>query len=294
MKSTGIRRTLAGLGWGAAVATLTALSAGCQSDRGGGGRGEARHGRSGPVAMVAHVNGEDPALRDPNLRLITTQEEFNRLGSDELRRLTPDFGRESLVLLSLGERPTGGYWTHVRRLDREGDDLWVYGTVNRPASDETVSQGASYPYEAVVIAKVPATTRLRNGIESVTGRVRPSDEASSGRETLPMPAEGGMSPAGEEGGMTPPASPMSPTPPTPPAAPTPAAPPAAPADDATGGASMVAPESGSGGDRTAPVTDEMSQMSEDRPATGGATPASPTPATKPATDIPNLIDEPTK
>lgn len=122
-----------------------------------------------PVPIIAHLTGNDPALKYPSVLLINSQAELARLGAQELSRHPVDFNQHSLVVLALGEKPTGGYWARITAIQKSGTDLFVQGIANRPAKDQPVTQALSYPYAAAIVPKTLAK-RIYSEIESVQGR----------------------------------------------------------------------------------------------------------------------------
>jgi PrcB C-terminal len=119
-----------------------------------------------PVDILHSVVGGHPALKEPGLKLITSQAQLDALGVDGLIGRDVDFNNESVVLATLGEMPTAGYWINITAVNQEGDLLQVYGQANRPAADAMAGQVLTYPYCAVVIQRTSATT-VRDQIDSV-------------------------------------------------------------------------------------------------------------------------------
>jgi len=71
----------------------------------------------------------------------------------------------SIILVSLGERPTGGYSVEVG-LEKQQDEILVRAIENKPGEDDVVTQVITYPY---VIIKV-------NGDVSNIRLVQPEEE----------------------------------------------------------------------------------------------------------------------
>ena len=125
-----------------------------------------------PVDVLYKAVGGHPSLKEPGLTLIRSQAELNALGTDDLIGRPVNFNNESVVLATLGEMPTAGYWINITSINQVGDALFVYGQANRPAADEMAGQVLTYPYCAVVIPRTGATT-LRDEIDSVEGEEPP-------------------------------------------------------------------------------------------------------------------------
>lgn len=121
-----------------------------------------------PIAILHHYTGSDPGLREPVVMLINSQDDLKELGSEKLIDEPIDFKKQSLLLVSLGERPTGGYWTKITAVQRQESALYIQGIANRPNDDEPVTQMLTYPYAAVTIKKIYAA-KVRSEIESAQG-----------------------------------------------------------------------------------------------------------------------------
>ena len=119
-----------------------------------------------PVRILKTVIGGHPALKGPSLKLITSQAQLDALGTGDLIGRKVNFNNEQVVLATLGEMPTDGYWIRITSIYQEGDVLEVYGQANRPTPDTKAGQVLTYPYCAVVIPRTTATA-VRDQIESV-------------------------------------------------------------------------------------------------------------------------------
>lgn len=124
-----------------------------------------------PVAILQHFTGSDPGLKEPVVMLINSQDDLQELGSEKLIDEPINFKKQSLLLVSLGERPTGGYWTKITAVQRQESALYIQGIANRPREDEPVTQTLTYPYAAVTIKKVYAA-KVRSEIESAQGELQ--------------------------------------------------------------------------------------------------------------------------
>ena len=125
--------------------------------------------RPQPVSVLRRYNGTDPGLKEPLLLLVNSAQDLESLGSYDLAVHAVDFDKESLVLLALGEKPTGGYWARITGVQREGQQLYVQGLANRPSQDQAVTQALTYPYDAVVISKI-RHAKVLSEIESLMGK----------------------------------------------------------------------------------------------------------------------------
>lgn len=103
------------------------------------------------VPILRQVTGNEPALTTPQTLLIDSRSKLEALGAPALTAMEVDFVKEGLLVVSLGERPTGGYRvevTGVRRLERT---LILQITARRPGLNEGVTLAMTYPFAAAVI-----------------------------------------------------------------------------------------------------------------------------------------------
>ena len=124
-----------------------------------------------PVTILAINHGSDPGLAEQNIHLIQSHEDLAALGATTMGDPRVDFEMEDVIVLSLGEQPTAGYWTRITAIQIEGNELHVEGVANAPGPDEIVAQVVTYPYCVVKIPKTGAT-ELRSHIRSVQGQVQ--------------------------------------------------------------------------------------------------------------------------
>jgi len=120
---------------------------------------------------VAQYLGSDPALTEPSVKLITSGTQLASMGCTALMAHLGhdiDFSQYSLLLLTLGEQPTGGYWCRITGVQHRTGVLYVQGIANRPGPNEAVTQAKSYPYAAAVIANIGVDS-IHPEITSVTG-----------------------------------------------------------------------------------------------------------------------------
>jgi hypothetical protein len=65
-----------------------------------------------------------------------------------------DFRREMVVLLALGERPTGGFTTQLEEFVREGDDARVRYSIAAPGRECMTTQAMTAPVDLVRVPRV--------------------------------------------------------------------------------------------------------------------------------------------
>ncbi len=149
-----------------ALLVTALLAAGCQSSA------IPSIGSTTPVNVVQQITGNDPGLINPSVTVITSPAQLQALGSKDLAAKKIDFGRWSVVLLALGQQPTGGYWARITGVQDRGDQIFVQGLANKPGPNDSVTQGVTCPYAAALIAKTK-TTVVHAEIQSVIGQVLP-------------------------------------------------------------------------------------------------------------------------
>lgn len=114
-----------------------------------------------PAALAEAVSHEViltvpySGVTSKGVMLIDSVEDLNAL-SDELKpKLNPEeLEGSSLIVVSLGEQPTGGYSVTVDSVAKLGDTLIVEYTPTAPAPDDTVTQAITMP---AAVVKIPQT-----------------------------------------------------------------------------------------------------------------------------------------
>ena len=125
-----------------------------------------------PVKLLRHYSGSDAGFKDPAVKLINSRQQLVEMGSVDLIDRGFDFSKESVLLLALGEQPTSGYRAWITGVQYSTDGLFVQGSANRPTEKQIIMNMLTYPYDAVVIKKVPPGP-VRSEIESVSGQRNP-------------------------------------------------------------------------------------------------------------------------
>ncbi len=132
---------------------------GCKSDGGSGSEAPAPAPTlAQPVEMIESVNGDSPALKSIGAMLIKTQAQYDALGDADIFPGGLDFTKHDLVIVALGEQPTGGYSIDITSIQRVGDELAISGNATRPGEGDAVTQAITYPYDAVIIPNTDAKT----------------------------------------------------------------------------------------------------------------------------------------
>jgi len=128
---------------------------GCKSDGGsdastGGGE------LAKPVMIGERVNGSSAALKTIGTYHIETEAQYDALGDADIFPGGLDFGEYDLVIVALGEQPTGGYAVNIESIQLVGGELAVTGKASAPGEDDVVTQALTYPYSAVSIPNTEA------------------------------------------------------------------------------------------------------------------------------------------
>ena len=110
-----------------------------------------------PVVIIESASGTSAALTDLGVMLIKTQAEYDALGEPDIFPGEFDFDQYDLVIVALGQQPSGGYSVDITSIQQAGDKLLVNGTTRRPGEDEFVTTALTYPYDAAMIANTSAT-----------------------------------------------------------------------------------------------------------------------------------------
>ena len=122
-----------------------------------------------PLVIHEHVAGDDLKMAEP-AALVNSREQLDALGHEGLSALSIDFSSQSLLVVTLGQKPTTGWWVRIDSAQLDGPELYFQGVASAPGQAQAVSPKVTYPYAAVVIPKVDGV-RLRPEIESVRGKV---------------------------------------------------------------------------------------------------------------------------
>ena len=105
--------------------------------------------------------------RTPVARLVQDADEVRAVWPTTPADLDVDFERESLVLVALGERPTGGYAVEIREVLAGGGALHVRYVEVRPGARCFVTQAVTYPYAAVAIPRFDGPATFDGVVETV-------------------------------------------------------------------------------------------------------------------------------
>ncbi|MEM9416114.1 MAG: protease complex subunit PrcB family protein [Planctomycetota bacterium] len=155
--------------WVAAL-TPAAVLIGCKSDGGPASSGALQLAE--PVEMANGIAGSSDALSTAGTYLITSQAQWEGGGFAEACPAPMDFDAHDVVVVALGEKPSGGYWVHIDAIQQVGSELAVQFTANAPGEDEVTAAVMTYPYYAVLVPKTGATLAVADPTH-VTGQPQP-------------------------------------------------------------------------------------------------------------------------
>ena len=79
-------------------------------------------------------------------------------------------GENLYLLVTYGEKPTGGFSVEITEIVKEKDKLVVTANFNEPGKDEMVTQALTYPYSLVIIeaSDLPVEFKATGAETSVT------------------------------------------------------------------------------------------------------------------------------
>jgi hypothetical protein len=120
------------------------------------------------LPILGKVTGDQLPVSDPMLNLINAEAvaSLNLAERFAEQGFTLDPQQHSVILLSLGEQPTGGYAADITALQRKGAEVYVQGVATAPPADAATTSAITYPFAAVAVDKLPRNTPIRSDITS--------------------------------------------------------------------------------------------------------------------------------
>lgn len=104
-------------------------------------------GGTEPVAILRQASGNDQAFAKIGGYLLNAAGD----SAANLGDLAPNYETESVIVVALGEVPTGGFGVTITGVQKKGEDVFVQFTTSEPTGITT--QVISYPYAAAVVPK---------------------------------------------------------------------------------------------------------------------------------------------
>ncbi|MEX2213443.1 MAG: protease complex subunit PrcB family protein [Phycisphaeraceae bacterium] len=136
--------------FGLALIVAVAMMAGCKSDPAANITGATG---TEPVEILKSHAGSDPVFKRDWTLINEKVEAYAAVDT----ALEPDYATQTVVVISLGEVPTGGFTMTALGAQRKGPDLFVQFEAKLPAADAVVTQATEFPYVAILIPKFEGT-----------------------------------------------------------------------------------------------------------------------------------------
>lgn len=97
---------------------------------------------------------------EPTEAVISNPERLTAVWPAAAERPAIDFSREAVILVALGQRPTGGYEVEITTVQARGDTAVVLYVERRPGPRCMTTQALTSPYHIVAIAPPPGSVRF--------------------------------------------------------------------------------------------------------------------------------------
>jgi len=109
-----------------------------------------------PVEIVDRGYGDDSALIFADAFLLKNERQVKATGAESLAAINVDYKANALVVVALGQKPTGGFGAEIDSVQVEGGTLVVNVYTSTPPEGSVVTQALTYPYVYAVIPDVTA------------------------------------------------------------------------------------------------------------------------------------------
>ena len=111
-----------------------------------------------PVPFTTVAMGEQSGIHQPKNVVVRTDEEWARLWKAHAdaaagKRPAIDFGRDMVIAVFLGQRPTAGYRVRIMDVRQTPDELQVHVRERKPDGNAVLAQVLSYPYVMIRLPK---------------------------------------------------------------------------------------------------------------------------------------------
>jgi hypothetical protein len=114
------------------------------------------------VKILRQNDGKHSGVKDRGVWLFNSAKDANESEGRAAGSNSIDFKTESLLVMTQGERPSGGHGVRIDAVLRDGDTVWVLVTENDRGGPTAVM---TTPYSAVVVPKIPDNVKLRTEIK---------------------------------------------------------------------------------------------------------------------------------
>lgn len=111
-----------------------------------------------PVEILGTRDGDQGDLPHAGAWLIKSQQDLVASNSATIGGLGVDLSTHDIVIVGLGEQPTGGYSVEITAIQQVGDKLYAQIKTTTPAPDAAVTEAMTHPWAAAVIANTSATS----------------------------------------------------------------------------------------------------------------------------------------
>lgn len=111
------------------------------------------------------ASGTQSSIEEKTQQIIQTQEEWQKWWNKHSKTQSQpenaesqkppkvDFDKETVLIVTMGMRSTGGHAIHFSDIRHEGKSLKVVVTTTSPARDAMVTMALTYPFAAIAIPK---------------------------------------------------------------------------------------------------------------------------------------------
>jgi len=140
---------------------LLLVQAGCQSPG-----AEADDDSTRALPILAKGHGDAPSLDQPEVFLVNDPTQLQSRGLEPYADMV-NLDRQTLIVLALGQRPTGGYSARITGAQTDDEYVYVQGVARRPAEDAPVTMAITHPFYMAVVPKVRGEVRAE--IDSIIG-----------------------------------------------------------------------------------------------------------------------------
>ncbi len=75
------------------------------------------------------------------------------------------------ILVTYGEKPTGGYHVDIEEIEKQGDTVKVTARFTEPGEDEMVTQAFTYPYDLAILEETDVEVKFQAAGDEDTLRI---------------------------------------------------------------------------------------------------------------------------
>lgn len=119
-----------------------------------------------PVAVIDRGFGNDASLMFADAMLLKNERQAKATGAESVVGIDLDYKANALLVVALGEKPTGGYGTIIDSVQLEGGSLVVNVYTYQPVEGSATTEALSYPYAYAIIPDVTAFEVVVNDLSN--------------------------------------------------------------------------------------------------------------------------------